>query len=233
MINIWSTDPAAIAVTWAEIENEYPDRSLIGIGAGHPQLDQPYTRPLQAMENYLNSLDGAEEPLPSDRRLLAALGPKMLELAKERSHGTHTLFTVIEHTRFAREHLGPGPLVIPEVFCVVDDNWERARSTAREYASWYLDLSNYTSSLLRVGFSEADLAKGGSDRLIDAVIPQGSAEDIAAVVHAHLEAGADHVCVQPIGVTGLPVREWTELAQALALRAVSVSTPECPVRELA
>jgi probable F420-dependent oxidoreductase len=139
----------------------------------------------------------------------------MLDLAAQRTAGTHSYFVPVEHTRFARERLGPGKLVAPEVACVVETDPVRSHAVAREYARVYLGLRNYTRNLLRFGFTEADLADGGSDRLIDAVVPQGSAERIAEVVHAHLDAGADHVCLQPLGEEGIPRDSWTALAQFL------------------
>ncbi len=142
-------------------------------------------------------------------------GPRCSTSRGERSAGTHPYFTPVEHTRFARERLGTRALVAPEVACVVDTDTERARATARAYAKLYLGLSNYTKNLLDFGFTEADIADGGSDRLIDAVIPHGSAEQIAEVVHAHLDAGADHVCLQPLGEEGIPRASWTELARVL------------------
>ena len=215
--NIWVTGAATVAQQSAAIEQEYADRSLIGIGAGHPEATSDYTRPRHAMIEYLDALDAAPAPLPDDRRILAALGPKMLDLSGERTLGSHPYFTTVEHTRFARDRLGSGKLLTPEVACVVDTDVERARASARGYAELYLGLSNYTNNLLRFGFTERDLADGGSDRLIDAVIPHGSAEEIAAVVHAHLDAGADHVCLQSVGVDGVPREQWTALARALGL----------------
>jgi probable F420-dependent oxidoreductase len=139
----------------------------------------------------------------------------MLDLARERTAGTHTYFTTVDHTRSARERLGPGKLVAPELACVVDTDPARAKAVARDYAKLYLGLRNYTKNLLELGFSEDDFANGGSDRLLDAVVPRGSAEQIAEVVRAHLDAGADHVCVQPLGEEGIPRRSWTALARAL------------------
>jgi probable F420-dependent oxidoreductase len=146
---------------------------------------------------------------------MAALRPKMLELSAERSRGAHTYFVPVAHTRAARERLGDGPLLAPELACVVDSDAQTARAAARQYAKLYLGLRNYTSNLLEFGFSEQDIADGGSDRLIDAVVPHGTAEEIAAVVRAHFDAGADHVCLQPVGVSGIPRDQWTALAGAL------------------
>jgi probable F420-dependent oxidoreductase len=167
------------------------------------------------MRTFLDGLDAAPDPPPREERCLAALGPKMLDLAGERTAGAHTYFVPVEHTRSARERLGPGKLIATEVACVVEDDAARAKAVAREYATLYLGLSNYTRNLLDFGFAEDDFADGGSDRLLDAIVPQGSAEEIADVVRAHLDAGADHVCVQPLGEEGVPRASWTALAKAL------------------
>ena len=139
----------------------------------------------------------------------------MLDLAGERTAGTHTYFVPVEHTRSVRERLGPTALLAPEVACVVDADPVRATAVARDYAKLYLGLRNYTQNLLEWGFTDADLADGGSDRLIDAVVPQGGAGRIAEIVRAHLDAGADHVCLQPLGEPGVPRQSWTALAAAL------------------
>ncbi len=217
IVNLWKSDPARVAAEAAAIDRDYTDRSLIGIGAGHPEATSDYNRPRHATIEFFDVLDAAPAPLPRERRVLAALGPKMLDLAGERSLGSHPYFTNVEHTRFARDRLGSGPLLAPELACVVDTDAELARASAREYAALYLGLSNYTNNLLRFGFTARDIADGGSDRLIDAVIPHGSAAEIAEVAHAHLEAGADHVCLQPVAVSGVPREQWTALARALEL----------------
>jgi probable F420-dependent oxidoreductase len=215
--NIWASEPVSVAAQAAELQSEFPGRVLIGIGAGHREHTAEYVRPLTAMRAFLDGLDSAPTPLSKSGRVLAALGPKMLELAASRAAGAHPYFTPVEHTRFAREHLGDGPLLAPELACAVDSDPERARAAARQYASGYLGLRNYTDNLLRFGFTEADLRDGGSDRLIDAVVPSGSAQRVAELAQAHLEAGADHVCLQPVGVPGVPRAPWTALAGALGL----------------
>jgi probable F420-dependent oxidoreductase len=217
IVNIWVIEPHMAAAETAQLQADYPDRFLLGIGVGHPEATSDYKHPLKATREYLDGLDSAQRPVPPDTRCLAALGPKNLDISRERSLGTHPYFTPVEHTRFARERLGSGKLVAPELACVLDTDVDRARATARQYAKLYLGLSNYTNNLLRFDFTEADLADGGSDRLIDAIIPHGSAEDIAAAAREHIEAGADHVCLQTVGVQGVPVEQWTELASALGL----------------
>ena len=165
------------------------------------------------MTGFLDGLDAASPAVPAERRCVAALGPKMLDLSAARSLGTHPYFTPVEHTRFARERLGAGPLIAPELACVVGA--DPGRAVAREYSRLYLGLSNYTSNLERFGFTAQEIAGGGADRLIDAVVPQGSADAIATVARAHIEAGADHVCLQTVGVSGVPREQWTALAGAL------------------
>ena len=192
ILNVWQHEPADVAAQRAQLARDFPGRFLLGIGIGHPEATSDYTRPLKTMREFFDGLDD----VPRDERVAAALGPKMLDLAAERSLGTHPYFTTPEHTRFARERVGPDALVAPELAVVVETDAERAREDARAYAATYLGLTNYTSNLLRYGFTEADIADGGSDRLIDAVIPHGAPETVAAAVRAHLEAGADHVCVQ-------------------------------------
>jgi probable F420-dependent oxidoreductase len=206
ILNIWRHDPKDVAREFAD----FPERFTLGIGVGHPEATSDYTRPLKAMREFFDGLD-----LPRERLVAAALGPKMLDLAKERSLGTHPYFVDAQHTRFAREHLGPGTLVAPEVAVVVEPDAETARRIAREYAQTYLELTNYTRNLLRFGYTEQDVANGGSDRLIDAVIPHGDAGQVAEAIRAHLEAGADHVCIQPLGHGSHPADDYRALAAEL------------------
>jgi probable F420-dependent oxidoreductase len=215
IVNVWAYDPVALTRDYAALVTEFAERLLVGIGIGHPEATSDYTRPLASMRGFLDGIDGAEAPIPAGRRALAALGPKMLDLCRERSAGAHTYFIPPAHTRAARERLGPARLIAAELACVLDTDTESARATARRYAHMYLGLRNYTGSLLRYGFTEADFADGGSDRLIDIIVPHGSADDIAAAAREHLDAGADHVCLQPVGVKGVPRSEWTALASAL------------------
>jgi probable F420-dependent oxidoreductase len=216
IVNIWGYDPADLVVEYAALEADFPGRACVGIGVGHPEATSDYRRPLTNLEAFLDGIDAAAAPIPADRRIIAALGPKMLAMSKERSLGTIPYFTSVDHTRFCRESVGPDALVIPEIACVLDEDVERARATAREYAKLYLGLSNYTNALLGHGFEPADIEGGGSDRLIDHVIPHGMAADIAAAARAHVEAGADHVALQTIGADGVPAEEWRALAAALA-----------------
>lgn len=213
--NVWQYEPETLAVDHAELSVEFPDRVLAGIGVGHPEATARYSRPVSTMSEFLERLDAAPTPVRREQRCLAALGPRMLRLAAERSRGALSYFVPVEHTRFAREQMGNAALLAVEVACVLDVDAERARSKARDYARYYLRLSNYAGNLTKLGFTDGDIAGGGSDRLIDAVIPHGSAGKVAAALRGHLEAGADHVCVQPIGATGVPREQWSSLAREL------------------
>jgi len=217
ILNVWASEPEQVASDLAELEAGFPDRVLLGIGIGHPEATSHYNKPLAAMQSFLDGLDAATAPVPRTRRCLAALGPKMLKLCAERSLGAHTYFVPVEHTRAARAGLGQTAILAPELACVLDDDVESARARARTYAALYLGLRNYTNNLLNHGFAEQDIADGGSDRLIDAIIPHGGADQIAAAARRHLSAGADHVGLQTVGIEGIPRSEWTALASALGL----------------
>jgi probable F420-dependent oxidoreductase len=215
VVNVWRNEPADVAATHAGMRAEFGERYLLGIGIGHPEATSEYKKPLTKMREFLDGLDSAERPVPREERILAALGPKMIDLAVERSLGLHPYFTTAEHTRFARERAGPGALVAPEVTVVVDPDPESGRAKGREWAARYLGLTNYATNLLRFGFTEQDLADGGSDRLIDAAVPHGSPEQIAEAVQAHFDAGADHVCLQAAGHGTEQVDDYRALARAL------------------
>jgi probable F420-dependent oxidoreductase len=215
ILNVWRHEPADVAAGHAELRRDFGDRFLLGIGAGHPESTSTYTKPLSKMRDFFDGLDAADQPVPGDERVAAALGPKMLDLAAERSLGAHPYFTTTEHTRFARERVGPDRLVAPELAVVVEPDVEAGREKARAYAEHYLGLTNYASNLLRFGFTERDLADGGSDRLIDAVVAHGSAEQVAEAVRAHFDAGADHVCLQPVGHGAAPLDDYRALAKVL------------------
>lgn len=202
--NIWAWDAAEMARRSAALEEAFPDRFLLGLGVSHAplveRLGRQYGRPYAEMVAYLDALDEAGTQAPP--RVLAALGPRMLRLAADRSAGAHPYLTTPEHTRTARETLGPAPLLAPEQAMVLADDPEVARSRARAYLDRYLRLPNYTSNLRRLGWRAEDFESGGSDALVDALVPHGDAEALAACVRAHREAGADHVCVQPLGEDG-------------------------------
>ena len=215
ILNVWRHEPEDVAAGHAQLRGDFGDRFLLGIGVGHPEKTSEYMKPLTKMSEFLDGLDAADAPVPREERIVAALRPKMLELSAERSLGAHPYFTTPEHTRFARAHVGPEALVAPEVAVVVDPDPETGRASAREYAALYLGLTNYVSNLLLFGFTEQDIGDGGSDRLIDAVVPHGSAEEIAETVQEHFDAGADHVCLQPVGHGSENLDDYRALARAL------------------
>jgi probable F420-dependent oxidoreductase len=215
ILNVWRHEPADVAAAHGRLNDEFGGRFLLGIGIGHPEATSEYRRPLATMRAFLDGLEAAERPVPRDELTVAALGPKMLDLAAARSLGAHPYFTSPEHTRFARERVGAGSLVAPEVTVVVEPDVGAARELARAFAARYLRLTNYAANLLRHGFTEDDLAGRGSDRVIDAVIPHGSAEQVAEAVQAHFDAGADHVCLQPVGHGGVPLEDYRALARVL------------------
>ena len=159
ILNVWRHEPAAVAAQHAELTRAFPGRFLLGIGIGHPEVTSQYTRPLATMRAFFDGLDAADPPVPREQRIAAALGPKMLDLAAERSRGTHPYFTTAEHTRAARERVGPDAVVAPGVACVVETDAEVARGHAREYAARYLGKHNYSASLLRLGFGPRDLER--------------------------------------------------------------------------
>ena len=215
IVNIWKDDAATIAAAWHRIAGRHPDRFLLGIGVGHPEATATYNQPYHALESYLDELDAAEVPV--QQRVLAALGPKVLRLSAERSAGAHPYLTSPEHTRLAREVLGDGALLAPEQKAVLDPDPVRARAIGRPViANPYLSLVNYTSNLRRLGYTEADFADGGSDRLIDALLAHGDAAAVAARVVEHLNAGADHVAVQILTAPDGDLRDgYRQLAEQL------------------
>jgi probable F420-dependent oxidoreductase len=222
ILNLWMHEPADSASTHARFTAQHGDRFLVGIGVSHaPLIDagEPgrYRKPLAAMRAYLDGLDAAEPPLPVDRRVLAALGPKMLALAGERTAGTHLYNVTPEHTAAARSALGDGALVLPEHAVAFTKDADEARQWGRAHLAGYLGLPNYTNNLRRAGFGDADLADGGSDRLVDALVAWGDEATIAAKVGEHRSAGADHVCIQVLGpdAMGFPLDTWRRLAPAL------------------
>ncbi len=216
IVNIWAYEPEQLAAEYVELEREFPGRLLVGIGVGHPEATRQYAKPLTAMAEFLDGLDAARDPLPAERRCIAALGPKMLKLSADRSLGAVPYFVPVEHTRIARSEMGADAFLAPEVAVAIDDDPDRAEQKARTFADRYLGLSNYANNLLRCGFDTADIAHGGSARLIDAVVPHGKVEDVAPIARDHLAAGANQVVVQAVGDEGIPRRAWSALAAALA-----------------
>jgi probable F420-dependent oxidoreductase len=226
IINIWTHSATVVAAEHHTITQAHPDRFLLGIGVSHQHQVEAsglkYERPLHKMIAYLDELDSAPTPVPVDERILAALGPRMLQLSGQRSCGTHPYFVPPEHTRIARETLGPRKVVAPEQMVVLETDPRRARAIARPSIDRYLHAPNYTNNLLRLGFTTEDFANGGSDRLVDAIVAWGDADAVMRRVREHHTAGADHVCIQVLSETpqdlAASMAGWRQLAGAFATR---------------
>jgi probable F420-dependent oxidoreductase len=223
--SIYARGPLAMASAWKTLGEAFPSRFLLGLGVSHaPMVEgvhrQSYTAPVSTMRRFLDAMDAAfyTAPLPDPMppRVLAALGPKMLALAAERTDGAHPYLVTPEHTAVARAALGDGPVLAPEQTVVLATDRDVARGVAREFARAYLQLPNYANNLLRLGYTQEEL-DDGADRVIDAIVAWGDVDAIRARVRAHHDAGADHVCVQvlPHERGELPRRAWRELAPAL------------------
>jgi probable F420-dependent oxidoreductase len=217
-----------MAAAQLTLSEAYPERFLLGLGVSHARLVEgirghQYQQPFTAMRRYLDRMDDAMrayqavKPVAAPPRVLAALGPKMLALAAERAQGAHPYLVTPDHTAKARSTLGPGRWLLPEQAVVLETNPDQARSIARRHISRYLDLPNYRNNWRRLGFSEEDFESGGSGRLVDALVAWGDAEAVSKRVKDHLDAGADHVCLQVFDAEphGLPLRQWRTLAEAM------------------
>jgi probable F420-dependent oxidoreductase len=215
IVNIWTAEAGAVSESFHRIEKAYPGRFLLGIGVGHPEAHQQYRKPIDALTEYLDKLD--EYGVPKDRRVVAALGPKVLQLSAERSAGAHPYLTTPEHTAHAREVIGPDAFLAPEHKVVLTTDAEKARAVGRKALDIYLNLANYLNSWKRLGFTDEDVAKPGSDDLVDAVVAHGTTEAIAARLKQHLDAGADHVPVQVLTSPDKLVPALAELAGPLGL----------------
>jgi probable F420-dependent oxidoreductase len=221
ILNLWMHEPADVGASYAALTAQHGDRFLLGIGVSHaPLVDSKepgrYRKPLAATRAFLDALDAAEQPVPAESRVLAALGPKMLELAATRARGAHPYLVTPDHTRQAREALGDGPLLLPEQTVLLADDRADARTIGTDWLRAYLALPNYANNLLRSGFTDDDLASV-SDRLFDAIIVWGDEDAILTRVNEHRAAGADHVCIQALTAdpTEFPRDQWRRLAAAL------------------
>ena len=224
--NIWVNPPAEAAARTASLNAQHGNRFLLGLGVSHqPMVEQlrpgEWRSPLDAMSTYLDELSRGRTVVPRRSMVLAALGPKMLDLARSRTAGTHPYLVTPDQTAAIRDRIGPGALVAVEQGVVLDSAASSGRATARKALEMYLGLPNYVSNWKRAGFTSDDVAGGGSDRLVDALIARGSPAQVVSRVREHLSAGADHVCLQVLGFPGttLPRQAWRELASALELRA--------------
>ncbi len=227
IMNIYGRDAIAMSCGVRALTEAYPERVLLGIGVSHRNLVEDlrghaYGKPVETMAAYLDAMDAApyfaQRPTTPVRRVIAALGPRMLRLAAEKADGAHPYLVSVEHTATARQTMGSGPLLCPEQMFVLDSNSEIARATARAHLAVYLTQPNYLRNLRRLGFTEADIADGGSDLLVDSIVVWGDVDAIVTRVKAHLDAGADHVAVQALvdGKRPVPLEQWRELAPAIA-----------------
>ncbi len=222
--SIWARDAMTTANASLTLNEAYDGRFLLGLGVSHHTLTEwvrkhDYSKPLSTMRTYLERMDKSlfrgVQPAEPPSRVLAALGPKMLELSAELADGAHPYFVPVEHTAIAREAVGPDKMVAVEQMVVLETDADKARTIAKEHMAVYLDLPNYANNLKRLGFTEADIADR-SDKLVDAIVAWGTMDDLVARVAAHHDAGADHVCVQVLrDDRSIPTREWGLLAEAL------------------
>ncbi|MGD0409051.1 MAG: LLM class F420-dependent oxidoreductase [Candidatus Limnocylindrales bacterium] len=221
ILSVWTEPAAEVSSARASLTARFPGRFLLGLGVSHPQVvertGRRFEHPVAVMAQYLDQLALTPMAGRSDEFVLAALGPRMLALARDCSWGAHPYLVTPDHTRLARFVLGPGRLLAPEQAVVLETNPARARAIARRHVESYLRMPNYANNLMRLGFSELDLAGGGSDRLVDALVAWGDLADIQLRIEQHFAAGADHVCLQVLGADAesLPLAEWRALAALL------------------
>jgi len=223
ILNVWMHTPEETAAEHARLTAAHGDRFLCGLGISHrPLIDRvnpagTYAKPIETMSNYLDGLDAASTPLAPGDRVIAALGPRMLELARTRTAGTHPYLVTPELTKAARDGVGPDGLVASEQGVVLETDPSAARAIARLHLNTYLGLPNYSNNWKRQGFTDDDLADGGSDRLVDALVVWGDETTIAARAQAQRDAGADHVCIQVLTAdpAAFPVEQWRALAPSI------------------
>jgi probable F420-dependent oxidoreductase len=216
IVNVWTAPAEQVAEAYHRVEDAYPGRFLLGIGIGHPEHTEEYRKPYDVLVEYLDALDAAN--VPTSRRVVAALGPKVLKLSAQRSAGAHPYLTTPEHTGQARNIIGNTVFLAPEHKVVLSTDADEARAIGRQSVDFYLNLSNYLNNWKRLGFTDDDIAKPGSDKLIDAVVAHGTPDDIANRLSEHLDAGADHVTIQVLGGWDKLLPTLTELAGPLGLR---------------
>lgn len=215
IVNIWSAPAQRVAESFHRIEAAYPGRFLLGIGVGHAEMISEYRKPYNALVEYLDRLD--DYGVPANRRVVAALGPRVLGLSARRSAGAHPYLTTPEHTTRARELIGPSAFLAPEHKVVLTTDSARARTVGRQALDMYFNLANYRNNWKRLGFTDDEVSRPGSDRLVDAVVAYGTPDAIAARLNEHLLAGADHVPIQVLTEDDNLVSALTELAKPLRL----------------
>jgi probable F420-dependent oxidoreductase len=213
ILNIWTDSPTEAAASTTRLRGVYGDRFVLGIGVGHAPHTEEYRKPMAKLAGFLDELDAAAPPVPVSGRVIAALGPKALELTRDRAAGSIPYLTTPDHTAEARKVLGPDALLIPEHKVVLSADADKARAIGRDTLAHYLLLPNYVNNWRRLGFTEDDFAGGGSDRLVDAVIAHGDLDTVVAAISKHLEAGADSVAIQALVPDGESVtQQWEKLA---------------------
>ncbi|MFG1869898.1 TIGR03620 family F420-dependent LLM class oxidoreductase [Micromonospora arborensis] len=222
VLSMWGQDPTTLGSRWAALDSAYGPRAVLGLGVSNAHsaanAGQDYGKPTVSMRRFLDGLDAAPHPVPADRRLLGALGPKMVDLAAARTAGWHPFLVPPEYAAVQRARVGDEPLVAPHLAVVLDRDPGRARAAARDGIGTFIGFPAYRSNLARLGYGEEDLIPGGSDRLIDALVAWGDLDDVADRIQAHLDAGADHVTLhvlRPDAGTDLPRQQWRELATLL------------------
>lgn len=215
IVNIWSAPAQRVAESFHRIEAAYPGRFLLGIGVGHAEMISEYRKPYNALVEYLDRLD--DYGVPANRRVVAALGPRVLGLSARRSAGAHPYLTTPEHTARARELIGPSAFLAPEHKVVLTTDSARARTVGRQALDMYFNLANYRNNWKRLGFTDDEVSRPGSDRPVDAVVAYGTPDAIAARLNEHLLAGADHVPIQVLTEDDNLVSALTELAKPLRL----------------
>jgi probable F420-dependent oxidoreductase len=223
IVSVWNYEPAATAASHAALTQAHPGRFLLGVGISHSLIvdrDSPgrYQHPVEVTSSYLDDLDQASPAVPIDERVIAALGPRMLRLARDRSAGTHPYLVTPEHSQLARQVVGAGKVVAPEQAVLLETDPTRAREVGRAHIELYLRLPNYVNNWRRLGYTEDDFADKGSDRLVDGLVVWGDESRVVERLRAHHDAGADHVCIQLIGgpASTPPLTEWRRVAEALA-----------------
>jgi probable F420-dependent oxidoreductase len=221
IMSMWDLDPSAAAAAWAAADSFGSGRAIVGIGVSHSALvkksGQSYDKPLTRLRRYLDELDQlGEEGIPVEQRMIGANGPKMLQLAGQRSLGALSYLVTPERTAKQRVDLGPEAILAPEVKVALGPNREAVRAVARQHLKTYLTLPNYLANLERMGFTSDDFSDGGSNRLVDALVVGPDVQDVVKRVEEHRDAGADHICLHALGEAGqLPVEAWRELAPAV------------------
>ena len=217
IVNIWTAAAQPVAESFHRINAAYPGRFVLGIGVGHPEVQGQYRKPYEALVSYLDELDGYGVPAP--QRVLAAQGPRVLRLSAERTAGAHPANATPEHAAQARNIIGPNALLAPVHNVVLSADAEEARAIARTGLDHYFSLTNYVSSWKRLGFTDADVTRPGSDKFIDAVVAHGTPEQIAKRLGEYLQAGANHVAILAAGVydTAMALPILAQLAGPLGL----------------